>query len=447
MNYYRLIPCFLALQVCVAEPVTLKLSTAEKQTHMATQHGFNLEIMLPKAFQGFDYAHPGFAAGTSPLQPRVLRFPGGTTANFYDWRTDSYTDASMDKGWAGKHIELFRLANKQLGRPAFIRYCKAHGIQPIWVLNVHRETAADMGAWLEKIESEGGKIERVELANEPYWDPRAHSNVWRYMELSRPLAEALHKLRPGIKIAACVAPHGDLSKYETTWNEPLMKQAWFFDAVVHHQYDRMPPEVAQADADAQAQVLIRPESRWSEWWDKLRPTLQNRPLWLTEWNLDTELAQKQWKNTGAHLLYLTAVVQWQHDHSAGIPLVCYHQLYQEGFGTFVWDKDAKHIVLQPQHHLWQLIAHWRAGMAHRLSVKQDVLTISALLSAEGKPSLLISNRGSEPVELQVELDGVPWQPSSRETLLLPNLTEPLGDLKIESTSDSQMAPHSVACWR
>jgi hypothetical protein len=437
----------LTTSLCAAETLTLNLSTAEKQPHMALQHGFNLEIMLPKAFQGFDYAHSGFAAGTQPLQPRVLRFPGGTTANFYDWRTDSYTDASMDKGWAGKHVEMFRQTKKQLGRPAFIRYCKAHGIQPIWVLNVHRETAADMPAWLETIEKEGGKIDRVELANEPYWDPRAHSNVWRYIEQSRPLAEALHKLRPGIKVAACIAPHGDQSKYETTWNEPLMKQAWFFDAVVHHQYDGLPPEVANADAEAQAEALIHPEARWSKMWDTMRPTLKNRPLWLTEWNLGAELAQQRWKDTGAHLLYITAVVQWLHEHSAGIPLVCYHQLYQEGFGTFVWDKDAKHIVLQPQHQLWQLIAHWRTGMTHRLSVKNDRLTLSALLSAAGKPSLLITNRTKEPIKLHIELDGAAWNPQMRETLILPSLTEALRDVKCETADTSTLAPYSVSCWR
>jgi hypothetical protein len=257
----------------------LSLSTSEKAPHMALQHGFNLELMLPKAFQGFDYSHPGFAKGTEPLQPGVLRFPGGTTANFYDWRTDSYTDASMDQGWAGKHVEMFRQTKKTLGRTAFIRYCKTHGIQPLWVLNVHRETAAEMPAWLAAIEKEGGKIERVELANEPYWDPRAHSNVWRYIELSRPIAEALHKLRPGIKVAACIAPHGDASDYETKWNEPLMKQAWFFNAVVHHQYDGLPPEVAEGTAEAQANALIHPEARWTNMWEALRPTLMNRPMW------------------------------------------------------------------------------------------------------------------------------------------------------------------------
>jgi hypothetical protein len=434
---------------CLAagQPVTLVLSTKDKLPHMALQHGFNLEIMLPKAFQGFDYAHPGFHEGTGPLQPRVLRFPGGTTANFYDWRTDSYTDSSMDKGWAGQHVEWFRKSGKQLGRAAFIAYCNANRIQPIWVLNVHRETGADMLPWLQTIEKEGGKVERVELANEPYWDPRAHSDVWRYIELSRPLAEELKKLRPGLKVAACLAPHGDQSNYEKTWNEPLMKQAWFFDAVVHHQYDGLPAGLDSAPVDEQAEAIIHPEARWSKMWEAMQPTLKARPMWLTEWNLGAELAQKRWRDTGAHLLYITAVVQWLHEHSAGIPLVCYHQLYQEGFGTFVWDKDAKKILLQPQHHLWQLITHWRREMTQGVVVKTERLTVSALLSADGEPALLISNRSQDAVELQVQVDGKIWTPKTREAIVLPSLSEALETVSIASQDGPSVAARSVNVWR
>ena len=104
-------------------------------------HGFNSNILTATAFRGMTYGDPRVAAAVAAFRPRVLRFPGGTIANNYLWREDSFSEPADDKtGWAGEQLRLFRKIGRPYDLPGFAALCRRFEVEPVWVLNVYEET-------------------------------------------------------------------------------------------------------------------------------------------------------------------------------------------------------------------------------------------------------------------------------------------------------------------
>jgi len=124
-------------------------------------------------------------------------------ANNYLWKEDSFSEPSNDKTeWAAEQLRLFRKIGRPYDLPGFARVCKRFKLEPIWVLNVYEETPESVVALFERFDSLELNVRKIELANEPYWDGRSLMNVWKYIEIFRPLAEALKRERPDVQVGA-----------------------------------------------------------------------------------------------------------------------------------------------------------------------------------------------------------------------------------------------------
>ena len=254
----------------VAQPVTVTLGPAEALP--GRLYAFNTNLLTETAFRGWSYDGPQLGDAVRALKPRGLRFPGGTIANNYLWREDSFSEPTGDRTkWAGEQLRLFRKIGRPYDLPGFAKVCARHELEPVWVLNVYEETPESVAALMKHLGELGLNVRAVEFGNEPYWDGRSFLNVWKYMEFCRPLAAALRKHDPAVKIGACFGPVGEGGfDYGTKWNAPLAKETWF-DAAVHHDYYGGQGFVLEQGDAVPVEALLKPEA----WVDRGIDSLRN----------------------------------------------------------------------------------------------------------------------------------------------------------------------------
>ncbi|MEO8352314.1 MAG: hypothetical protein ABI680_11330, partial [Chthoniobacteraceae bacterium] len=131
-------------------------------------YGFNSDMVAATAFEGIAFGGLEMENAVRELWPQALRFPGGSTANNYLWRKDSFSEATGDlTGWAGEHIRLFRKIGRPYDLAGYARLCRQFKLKSVWVLNVFEETPESVTALLDHLDSLGLKVEAFELANEP----------------------------------------------------------------------------------------------------------------------------------------------------------------------------------------------------------------------------------------------------------------------------------------
>lgn len=166
---------------------------------------YNAQLMIHEA----PWDDPSFVEQLVWLRPQGLRFPGGTVANYYDWRTGLFVeDSSLVRP---RYIQ----ANKRIPKvhgpegyrlEAFQVAVEASGAEPVYVVNMLTSTMDEQLAWLKHAESLGLPVRYIELGNEFYLP--AESNVKRfpepqdYAEEAVRWAEALREEFPDAKVAA-----------------------------------------------------------------------------------------------------------------------------------------------------------------------------------------------------------------------------------------------------
>ena len=361
-------------------------------------HGFNTYFLTATAFQGMTYDGPRFEAAVRDLRPRALRFPGGSIANNYLWRQDSFSDPKDDKtGWAGEQLRLFRKLEKEYGLAGFARVCKRYDLEPVWVLNVYEETPASVVELFGRLDDLGLKVGRVEFGNEPYWDGRSLMNVWDYIKFCRPLAAALKKSRPGVEVGACFGPVGEGKTYQADWNVPLGREDWY-DAAVYHEYYGGQGFALEAGSTLPVEALLRPGALVDDAVAALDAAAPGKPIWFTEWNLGSE-GVAQWKNTGAELLFIAGVLGRLVARRGRVPLACFHNIYEANFGTFYLDPETGESHTNASYQLFRLLGAAFADatglrpVTVPAAVGDDLFGFAAAAGA-GDVRLFLVNRGA-----------------------------------------------------
>lgn len=355
-------------------------------------YSFNSNLLMSTALHGIGYRSSEFRKGLEDLRPTGLRFPGGTTANNYLWKDDSFAEQDDDKTeWAAQQLALFRKIGRPYDLPGFAEACSVHNLTPIYVLNIYHETPESVVALFERFDELGLEVKAVEFGNEPYWDPRSLMNVWQYIEYCRPLAEAIRKHRPEVKIGACFGPLREGSNYAEKWNAPLAQQKWY-DAIIYHEYYGGQGIAMEEGSSLSLEALLHPEAFIDEpieYFETLRPDL---PIWFTEWNVGAK-GLEQWKNTGAELLFLGASTMRILDHRDQFDWSCFHQIYEEKFGTFYHDRE-KGIQTLPSYEFFRLFGSlWQgADSFHSIATSPGASVRAIATSGDDGFRILLLNR-------------------------------------------------------
>lgn len=206
---------------------------------------------------------PAVLANVKRLAPTVIRYPGGTNADVFNWRASLGPLASRgtSEHYARRERETIRM-----GTAEFLALCEATGAEAIITANASTMSAADAAAWVRQVNVTGlvspvtgRRLPRVpywEIGNEPYLiEPERPETVIKpadYASRAKEFIAAMRVADPTIQIGIPLRSdtfNGVPVTPYPGFNEIVLKQvASGFDFVsVHNGYmpwafDKMPPE-------------------------------------------------------------------------------------------------------------------------------------------------------------------------------------------------------------
>ncbi len=303
---------------------------------------------------GFGYDSPEFAGVLYDLNPGAVRFPGGTVANAYQWRVDSFEPptGTLTK-WAKQRLTNFRERGLEYGLDAFIDLSRKLSFKPVYVVNIFDNTPSDAVEMLRYIRSRGGDIPFLELGNESYWDRRSANNVKAYIQFARPIAEAIREYDSSIRIGVNIGPFNRRGNYEEIWNAPISRDKDWYDAIIHHEYTGGQGIAEDAAYGADELNIIFADKELAESLEKTRKTHPIMPIWLTEWNIGSQYRDKLGQSM-AHLLSQISVFAFMMQHHDDFEIGGLHQIVGNGWGTYVSGENGE-LIKQPSYYMWRFI--------------------------------------------------------------------------------------------
>lgn len=153
------------------------------------------------------------------LKPTVMRYPGGSEANRYDWRAGvgPVQLRPMLVGVDGNDVSFF-------GTDEFLALCKQIGAEPIITANAATLTERDAAEWVKYTNSRKKndlmKVKFWEIGNEPEGEGIASR---QYAEKVNLFANAMKAADPDIQIGAAVSDRSDPDAAK--WDSPLLQAA------------------------------------------------------------------------------------------------------------------------------------------------------------------------------------------------------------------------------
>ena len=212
-------------------------------------HGYN-------TFPAVPYDDPAFRVTQQALFPDALRYPGGTVANYFDWRTGSFVTPCSAKV-CSERGRLESLPERSFASDAFAR--GASSLEQVWVLNVLSSDAAGMRMQLEWLASQRADVAAIEFGNELFASryagsfPTAHA----FMTKVAGAVSLARRLFPFAKLAAPMGfPFcGQAESVFDTWNRDLARYAHVWDALTLHDYSTCAHSLSAGTADPRAALL------------------------------------------------------------------------------------------------------------------------------------------------------------------------------------------------
>jgi hypothetical protein len=211
----------------------------------------------------------------SRLKPATVRWPGGTGADYFNWRTGKPTRDARNFSFTLEDLAAVH---------------KATGAIPVFDLNVlakpNRLDPANQLAMLRKAAGLGLPIKYVEIGNELYGGGRfatAFPSGNAYGKTVAIYVKALHNDFHGVKVAAdgCLHPFTKRQRY---WNSQLLATAkgrGAPDAVILHDY---PGAVYDPFTATDLGPLFHEAYTELHTLNTAVSSLGGKPVWLTEYN-------------------------------------------------------------------------------------------------------------------------------------------------------------------
>lgn len=382
---------------------------------------------------GPQWDNSAFDSVLKKFSPGVIRYPGGTVANYWSW-----PDGWFQPGkWPGEPAQA---VNDTL--PVFGTGLAAFGASPLFDLNTvtingaigsAAENTAQLDQQLQALQSAAGDglpVKMVELGNELYQSgyistgPDGQDYAKRfpsaadYATQMNAWISALHSAFPGVKVAAVATDANDvngISPRRSTWNASVLQLLKGEDAVTIHDNLRV------FDASSSpATVLAYPYLHVQ----KLKAHelalfhSDHLPVWVTEFNLADQTPGHVFQGTWLHGMFVAAQALLY----TGDPDITYAGLNAtigaasapifsstQGFGS--GGPATVRLALTAAGTTLSMIqaAFHRASAAQVLSFSPSPALgttgapalLGQVLTTQGGPEVLLANLSSQPVTLDV----------------------------------------------
>ncbi len=271
---------------------------------------FGVNSALPT--KPYTYTHPSFIDKYIELGRPLIRFPGGTYANYYDFDTGYFIpyDGISEKNtirindW---NSSVFK-KKKEVGGYSNIDFCNfanQSGAEFTLVLNITAKNPDDTKRWMQEIKAVGQKAKYVEIGNELYfgnYDP-VIPDITEYIKRAKPHADAVRSEFPDAKIGVIIPSHiytheSFLDEIDTgkstkqiDWMEKLPNEN-FYDAVIIHLYSSlgMANDISSTNEfipylDAYYNCLSHADNKLKEAFSRITQRFPSKEIWVTEYHV------------------------------------------------------------------------------------------------------------------------------------------------------------------
>ncbi len=325
---------------------------------LVTEDG-NRSFTLPGYFNGFNaqmmrgpsWSDEEFLQKVKQLHPKLIRYPGGTVASYWDWKA----------GWLKQGVPLKgdwkSIPKNPVTLPLLKFACDSTGAMPVFVLNMMTSTLADQMEMLRQAKILGMPVRFVELDNELYLGEEFYVRKFAtgvvYAEECNKWISAIKKEFPDVKIAVVgnSAKEGAIRKEKkhfartSSWNRDVLSVIKNADAMTFHVYggtglgyltrtniiadddNEVNPAMLQEVFETEESIPVLlgvPLQRWKQTNTYDYPIVpEGMKVWITEYNLFER--EGVVAGTWAHGLYaLLQTMLFMQDPKT--EMICYHNL-------------------------------------------------------------------------------------------------------------------------
>lgn len=292
-----------------AQQVNLSLNNAQSRT-ISDFYGLNGQNTLDA---NSDYANPQVRIGLISSKAKYLRYPGGTTANYWDWQEGWFFRGKEDKGALSMDLDfqkLDRLAPVFAGAGSNLNTQGSNYIQdfavtlantgtkPLFVLNPLTSDLNYQIAMLLEAKLQNLNVNRVEIGNEFYLSSMAYQEKFgtatEYADLVKVWKVELKKyLGSNLKISAVAANTDYLNAGNDRrlgWNNELVNAFGndMPDVFSLHQYKASGLQSYQgfsSDYKVLFGKVLTDITEVNTYINQVSPSTSNIPVWITEYNL------------------------------------------------------------------------------------------------------------------------------------------------------------------
>ena len=369
----------------------------------------------------------------------IVRFPGGTIANFYHPHEAGYgyrkteIDALRESS-VKKHMQTVeRMAGKlqhQRGiQQNFIHdmaaFARASNSEVLYAANLLNGTVEETLFAIRTLRDAGVRVAGIELGNEYYLKAysAAFPNAADYTTKASAFAEALRKAFPNIPLSVVAAPPPSvksLSNREASWNAALAGHL-FYDAVSVHYYPRPAASVSSVPPPCTAPQAAQLAGRgFRTAMDEVSTVFgTSTPIWLTEWNV---LAAPKWCSQSLpHAVFVNSMLC----EMARIPqleISTYHSALSRGNGfNLLRHRKGEATSANYIHHAFRMQQQLEAALAAGYTVSEQASEASELQllhyhNANGDPvATIVRNLRDDAVQLAAS--ELPSSPEKHHLLL------------------------------
>ncbi|WP_168433622.1 glycoside hydrolase family protein [Pontiella sulfatireligans] len=288
-----------------ARPLSLELLMEKSRPLNKECYGSNLQLQYSPIW----FNHPEFIELYKETGKPFIRFPGGTTANFYNPETGLMSEDTPykkhDFSSLNNNIRKFRNGGGNTDE-GFLEFVKQTGSRYSVVLNVSTRTVAQNRAWLKSVKARGFEMTHFEIGNELYYNffdwADAGKSAKTYISRAKESAAMIRSVFPKAKVGVIVPSHiymfesyggrqDKLPKRMQQWYDAMEKET-FFDAVVIHLYSNigMKSGTKVEDFISVAQgyenVIGYAERNLDSALDMLEKKFPDKEIWVTEYGVN-----------------------------------------------------------------------------------------------------------------------------------------------------------------
>jgi len=378
-------------QVLVTAPDKLEYSI-----DLSTLKASNLDLLgfnSANTFANCDINDSQYKDLVSQLAPDLLRFPGGSIANFYHMDGKGYgfkkQDFVLNEGSVSKHVNNMLRKNDELKITTnyiddFIALAKSVNAEVLYVANITSGTPEEAIKIITYLKDHNLKVKGIVLGNELYLNgyKKIVPNASQFKEIAMPFVKEFRKTYPTIPIAIPAESKGILKmNYESEWNNEMSKEN-FYDAIVIHVY----PDEPKCPTDNLTELFNCAQKDLSNYLNTIFPQrlsffasqYSGKRMWITEWNM-----KKPGNNIGSTNLqalyaaqFLMKVSEWNSKNKR-IDLTSFHNLSSDEYAYSIINPSSNGYIANPAYYtfkLYSVLSHklWQYASYNKGNVNAGV---------------------------------------------------------------------------